>query len=126
MSSVKSMGDLRMFLVETMQGVRDGTVEPGQAGQIAKLAAQINASVHAEIAARAHLGTSEEKPFNNLALVESQARPDEQKETRQVSGRTDNAPETSKAHSERPSPVIPANLDNRKSVDKLKDVRDDY
>jgi len=71
MSTIKSMGDLRMFLVETMQGVRAGTVNCEQAGQVAKLAAQINASIHAEIAARSHLEVNERRAFSGLALIEA-------------------------------------------------------
>lgn len=86
MESIKSMGDLRMFLVETMQGVRSGTVSPGQAGQIAKLAAQINASVHAEIAVRTHLKVEDRRPFNDLALIEAD---DTRSKANQVSTKPD-------------------------------------
>jgi hypothetical protein len=71
MTTLKNMGDLRLFLVETMQSVRDGTVDCDKAGQVAKLAAQINASIHAEIAARVHLQPRGNRPFNALALIEA-------------------------------------------------------
>ena len=81
MNTIKSMGDLRMFLVETMQGVRGGTVDCAQAGQVAKLAVQINSSIHAEIAARTHLGLKNERAFNDLAMIESSEKPDDDTES---------------------------------------------
>jgi hypothetical protein len=71
MSTLKSMGDLRVFLADTMDAVREGTLDAGRAGQIAKLASQINASVHAEIAARVHLKLDDVGSFNDLTLVRS-------------------------------------------------------
>jgi hypothetical protein len=72
MSTLKSMGDLRVFLADTMEAVREGTLDAGRAGQIAKIASQINASIHAEIAARVHPKLEDAGSFNDLRLVRSQ------------------------------------------------------
>jgi hypothetical protein len=64
---LKTMGDLRKFLAAAMQDVRDGSLDQAKAGQIAKLAAQINASIHAEITARSHL-EMKKGSFNQLTI----------------------------------------------------------
>ena len=48
MSEIQSAGDLRNFLAEVMEGVRDGSIDPLKADRIAKLASQINESFYAE------------------------------------------------------------------------------
>lgn len=44
----KNLGDLRAFLIATMVGVRDGSVDPLKADRIAKLATAVNDSFNAE------------------------------------------------------------------------------
>ena len=65
---IKSMGDLRVFLTEAMEDVRYGKLTPDKAGHVAKLAAQVNASIHAEIAARTHLELKG-MGFNALSII---------------------------------------------------------
>lgn len=45
-------GELREFLMTTIEQVRDGTCDPGKAKAIAALAGQINASLQVEVSAR--------------------------------------------------------------------------
>lgn len=49
MSSIKTSGQLREFLVNMMIGVKDGNVKLDEASRITKLAAQINESFYSEI-----------------------------------------------------------------------------
>lgn len=70
MPELKTMGDLRKFLAVSMQDVRNGKLDQAKAGTIAKLASQINASVHAEIAARTHMEINQMSSFNLLAITD--------------------------------------------------------
>lgn len=46
---LKTTGHLRAFLIRAIQDVNDGTLDPNRAHAITKLAAQVNASLLAEI-----------------------------------------------------------------------------
>lgn len=46
---IKTVGDLREFLVNMMIGVKNGDVDSQDAGQIVRLAAQVNESFYSEI-----------------------------------------------------------------------------
>jgi hypothetical protein len=48
-SQLKTAGDLRTFLAETLVGVRDGTIDANKANAISKVAAQINQSLSTEV-----------------------------------------------------------------------------
>lgn len=48
-NSIKTVGQLREFIVNMMLGVKDGTIKVQEASQIQKMAAQINESFYAEI-----------------------------------------------------------------------------
>jgi hypothetical protein len=48
-TSIKTTGDLRTYLANTMVSVTVGEISPENAGRIAKLAAQINESMYVEI-----------------------------------------------------------------------------
>lgn len=71
MADIKTTGDLRRFLSTAMQDLRAGNLEHEKAGQIARLAAQINTSIHSEIAARVHLKMKGGTDFNTLVIVEA-------------------------------------------------------
>lgn len=76
MAAIKNMGDLRVFLSETMQSVRDGTVDVAKAAQVAKLAQQINGSIQAEIAAMMYLSSGKGgKELNQLLITGETASP---------------------------------------------------
>lgn len=49
MSKLKTAGDLRGFLAETLIRIRDGSIDTNKANAIAKVAAQINQSLATEI-----------------------------------------------------------------------------
>ena len=46
---IKTTGDLRNFLAETMTAVRDGAIDIDRAARITNLAGQINESFYSEI-----------------------------------------------------------------------------
>lgn len=49
MSTLRTAGDLRAFLAETLTGIRDGKIDAAQANAIAKVSAQINQSLAVEV-----------------------------------------------------------------------------
>lgn len=52
---LKTTGDLRGFLADVLVGIRDGSIDAGQANSISKVAAQINQSLSTEVQARINL-----------------------------------------------------------------------
>jgi hypothetical protein len=66
--AIKNMGDLRVFLAEVMEEVRSGKITSDKATAVSKLAAQINSSIHSEIAARTHLELKS-LGFNDLSII---------------------------------------------------------
>lgn len=52
---IRTTGDLRGFLGEVLVGIRDGSIEKGQADSIAKVASQINLSLSCEVNAAIQL-----------------------------------------------------------------------
>lgn len=49
MPSIRNSGQLRQFLLDTMQEVKAGKVRAEVASQITKMAAQVNESVYSEV-----------------------------------------------------------------------------
>lgn len=47
--NIQTVGQLREFLVNTMLGVKDGSIKIDEASRITKLAAQVNESFYSEI-----------------------------------------------------------------------------
>jgi hypothetical protein len=52
---IRTTGDLRGFLGETLLGIRDGTIDKSKAEAIAKVASQINLSLSVEVNAAIQL-----------------------------------------------------------------------
>ena len=52
MSTMKTAGDLRMFLAGVLEGIKDGTVDAAQATSISKVSAQINQSLQVEVSTK--------------------------------------------------------------------------
>ena len=50
-NKIETAGQLRSFLSDMMIGVKNGHLAPDKAGQITKMAAQINESLYAELKA---------------------------------------------------------------------------
>lgn len=48
-TGIRTTGELRAFLAQALEDVKDGTLEPERANRITKLAAQINESFYSEI-----------------------------------------------------------------------------
>lgn len=49
MTSIRNSGQLRQFLVDTMQELKAGKVRVETASQITKMAAQVNESIYSEV-----------------------------------------------------------------------------
>ena len=49
MSTLRTAGELRGFLVDVLVGLKDGTIDTNKANAIAKVSAQINASLAVEV-----------------------------------------------------------------------------
>lgn len=86
--AMRTSGDLRNFLMEMMEGVRSGSTDIQRASTVAKLAAQVTASLCAEAQmaivthklgrefGSAHLGApdaeiDQEKPASNVTAIEA-------------------------------------------------------
>jgi hypothetical protein len=48
-NTIKTTGELRRFLVATIEAIREGTIDVETASQISKMAAQVNESFYSEI-----------------------------------------------------------------------------
>lgn len=70
MSKIKTAGDLREFLCNTINGVANGTFDLQKAKEITKLAGQINESIYSEIRAAMtqHAMGKEASRFGELTL----------------------------------------------------------
>lgn len=49
MSEIRTSGQLRKFMLDAMQGLKDGTMEVEKARNLTKMVAQINESIYSEI-----------------------------------------------------------------------------
>jgi hypothetical protein len=49
MAQIKTTGQLRQFLADTLVAVKNGQMDPDKARNITKIAAQINESIYSEI-----------------------------------------------------------------------------
>jgi len=70
MSKIKTTTELRAFLCKAINDTADGTMGPDKAKNIAKLAAQVNGSINAEVnVAKLQLELDKEsKEFGELPL----------------------------------------------------------
>lgn len=68
MSTLKTAGDLRNFLADTLVGIRDGKIGASEATAIAKVSAQINQSLQVEVATRLQMREQGNEPAGGMLL----------------------------------------------------------
>lgn len=68
MSEIKTAGDLRSFLADVLEGIKDGKVSVDKAGAISKVAAQINQSLAVEVSAALQLRRMEQTRMKDVTL----------------------------------------------------------
>lgn len=68
MSTLRTAGDLRTFLADTLIAIKEGTIGPAEANAIAKVSAQINQSLQVEVATRLQMKESGNEPAGGMLL----------------------------------------------------------